>query len=689
MSRPLLIACLTSLPAAGLAQQAPVTPPAPAPLAAPAYPAPQEALLPNGMRLIVLSLPRQPLLSLTLTVPAGSAFDPADHEGTADLMAGLLPKGAGNRTAADLERLVEQSGASLSASADPDALTLHGDFLSDHAALAIGLFADMIVRPTFAESEVDSLKQRTVAALQEGLEDPGNLGARIFLLATYRKHPYARRPTPQSVAALTRADVQAFHRARVRPASATLTLAGNITLAEARRLTILAFGGWKGLRPAGLAAVPLGPLPNGIVLVHKGGATEASVIIGGPTFAAGDSGYYAAMVLDRILGDPRSGRLARTLAGEKGWARIAGSSLLRTSRLGLFQASAVVPTEAADSAVREILAQFATLRTDLVPARELERARDGVAGTFALEQQTAAQLSASTGLTRSLGLPATYLSTFRRRITGITAAQVRATARRVVPENSTAIVVVGDGARLYRALAALRPTQLFAADGRPLRPEDVEPRQVPLTISAAGATARTDSMVIVAQGVSVGLQVSEVARAGDSVVYTERTSIGTAISQRTTVVFDTAGRMRSLTQNGKVREQETRIVLRYAGGRVQGDAQVVGAQGPQRFTVDTAVSAAIIDDNAIQAVLPYLQWGLNQEWQFEVFASGENQSRTMTLTSADIVRVNVPAGQFEAYRADLHGASQPVSFYVTTAAPHRIVRVALSGSPIEFMAINP
>ncbi len=683
----LLALCLAPLPGM-LRAQSPVEPPAPAALAVPAYPAPQEALLPNGLRLVVLPLPRQPVISLTLTVPAGSAFDPVELEGTADLMAGLLTKGAGDRSGVEIERAVLQAGGSLSATADPDVLTIQADFLSDHAALAFGLLGDMVLRPSLTDAELAPLRARTTAALEQGLADPATLGARIFLLATYRKHPYGRRPTPSSVAAITREDLQAFHRARVRPAGSTLTVAGNITLAEVRRLATGALGGWKGLRPTGLTATPLGPLPASIILVHTGGATEASIIAGGPTFAASDSSYYAALVFNRILGDARVGRLNRSLGAEHGWASIAGSSFLRTARLGLFQASAVVPTDVADSAVREMLVQFDRLRTELVPARELERAREGVAGVFALEHQSAAQLGAGTAEARALGLPATYLSTFRRRVSAVTAAQVRTAARRSVPAGSMAIVVVGDGARLYRTLSAVRPTLLFAADGRPLRPEEVEPRTLPFAVNAANAVTRSDSMVIIAQGATVGLQVSEVARAGDSLVYTERTSIGTAISQLTTVVFDTAGQMRSLTQTGKVREQETRIVMRYAGGRVRGEAQVAGTDGPRRFTVDTTVAAGIVDDNAIQALLPYLNWGLNTQWRFDVFASGENRIRPMTLTSADIVQVTVPAGRFEAYRVDLHGAAQVVSFYVTTTAPHRVIRVSLSGSPIEFLAIN-
>ena len=58
-------------------------------------------------------------------------------------------------------------------------------------------------------------------------------------------------------------------------------------------------------------------------------------------------------------------------------------------------------------------------------------------------------------------------------------------------------------------------------------------------------------------------------------------------------------------------------------------------------------------------------------------------------TAADITQVATPAGTFECYRADLEGGQQRVSFFVTTAAPHRIVRVELANSPVVFVAVSP
>ena len=71
-----LLAMLALAPAALIAQQATVEPPAPAAIRTGTLPAVQETVLANGLKLVVLSLPRQPVLSVTLSLPAGSVFDP-------------------------------------------------------------------------------------------------------------------------------------------------------------------------------------------------------------------------------------------------------------------------------------------------------------------------------------------------------------------------------------------------------------------------------------------------------------------------------------------------------------------------------------------------------------------------------------------------------------------------------------
>jgi predicted Zn-dependent peptidase len=687
---------LESLLATGLAVYAPALlaqfpsePPQPGPVVAFPLVPPKEVLLANGLRLLVVEQPRQPVISITLSMPAGTAFDPKDKEGTADLLGRLITRGAGERSAAELAAAIESVGGSLGAVTDPDALSIQADVLSSKAALAFDLIADMVLRPALDSAELMTAKQVVMATITTEPEDGSALASRVFLVGTYRQHPYARRPVPGSIASITRADLEAFRLARMRPAGSVLVIAGDITLAEAQRLATKALANWKGVRPPPLPVIIPAPAPPTIYLIHRGGAQTANIILGNTTFAGSDTTYYAAAVLNRILGEGRRSRMVRSLAEEHGWSLSTGSGFQRTARLGLFQATAEVPTQVADSTIREMKVQLEKLRTDLVPARELDRARESLSGEFTLRLQTMAQTAAALSQARMVGVPTSYLTAYRTRIGRVSAAAVRGVARRVFDPAMMTLVVAGDAARLYGPLSAMGSVRIFAPNGRPLLEKDITPTTGQLAFDVQRLQPRTDSLVIVAQGQPVGLQVAEISRGGDSVVYTERTSLGPQLNQITRLVFDSAGRMRRLDQTGRVRGHDTKIALTYGAGRVKGQAQVLDSIGsPRIVAVDTAIAPATIDDNALVALLPTLPWALNTRWTIPVFASGESRVRKVTLTVADIEPVRTPAGDFEAFRADLEGASQAVSFYVTTTAPYRLVRIALTGSPVEFLAIS-
>jgi zinc protease len=684
MKRALLLTLL--LPGTLLAQF-PTQPPASLPTVPPRDLKVTESVLPNGLRLVVIPQ-KHPVLSIALTIPAGTVYDPPGKEGVADLLTRLLPRGAGARSASDIAATIENLGGSLAVADDPDAMTLQVDLTANHAATGFELLADMVTRPMLDSTLLAGYRQEALGRLALEQEDPATIASRVFLIGTYRQHPYGRRPTPQSVRTIQHKDIVAFFRARVRPTGAVLVVSGDITPATATQLATRSLAAWKGVRGAPLPAAVPGPTPPTIYLLHQGGERTANIILGNTTFAATDSSYATAAVLNQVLGETSGSRLNQVLGVERGWTDAVQSAFLRTARLGLFQVTVETPTSVADSTVREIERQLELLRNELVPARELDRAKEAARGTAALRVQTVSQLSATMARLRVAGLPASSFSSTAAQINKVTAAQVRALARRVFAQDNLVLVVAGDAAKLYEPLRTLGAVRIFAADGRPLSPADVQPKDAALRFDTTAMTPRIDSLAILSQGQVIGLQVAQLSRGPDSVGYSERTTLGPQFNQTTSVTLDRAGRMRQVEQTGTVRGQNTRISLRYAGTRVKGEARVMAAEGPKTLAVDTDVPPAVLDDNAIQAMLPWLDWGINRRWTLPVFASGENLVRNQTLTVSNIETVRTPAGDFEVYRADLDGGPQSVSFYVTTATPHRLVRMTVEGSTLEFVAVN-
>jgi zinc protease len=222
------IALLTlTLPAQA---QYPKTPPPAGPLQPAPFPPFQEAVLPNGLRIVVVESHKQPIVSIALAFPAGGFHDPVGKEGLASMTAGLLTKGAGTRSADQIAEAIEGAGGSLGAGAGGDFLTLSASVLTTSLPLAFELMGDAVLRPSFPEKEVELLRTQTLSGLEAQKSQPASLASKAFREAIYGNLPYARNQSPASVKAITRQDILAFHNQRLKPGGALLVVAGDAVI---------------------------------------------------------------------------------------------------------------------------------------------------------------------------------------------------------------------------------------------------------------------------------------------------------------------------------------------------------------------------------------------------------------------------------------------------------------------------
>jgi zinc protease len=386
------------------------------------------------------------VLSLTLAVHGGAIHDRAGKVGTGDLVANLLTKGAGSRTAEQVSEAIERVGGSLSASAGQDFLSISATVLRDDRELAMSLMADAVLRPTFPASEIALAKQQTLSALELERSQPDAIAARHFAGALYGEHPYGRRATEETVDAITRDDLLAFHRSRVRPHQGLLVLAGAIDSTEAHRLVAMHFANWQGELPFN---PPVRPAPQRqraeILLVHRPGSVQANILVGNTAWMPTDTRSYALALGNQVLGGAADSRLFTILREEKGWTYGAYSGVTRYRGLGNFRASAEVRNEVADSALIELMMQLRRLSTELVPIDEFERQKQSIIGRFPLQIETATQVAAQVANSRLLNLATDYVQTYRQRLAAVTREQVQAAARSGMRADAALIVVVGVG----------------------------------------------------------------------------------------------------------------------------------------------------------------------------------------------------------------------------------------------------
>ena len=209
-----------------------------------------------------------------------------------------------------------------------------------------------------------------------------------------------------------------------------------------------------------------------------------------------------------------------------------------------------------------------------------------------------------------------------------------------------------------------------------------------LPVDASKLTPHRDSLVVFLGGQPRGASVIELKRRGDTLVVSELTSIGTLMRQETTVDLDAQGRMQRVHQTGMIRDVQASIDIRYVAGHVTGQVQAVTAEGPKQVAVDTTVPPGTVDDNALQALLPSLPWAEGASWTFPMYSAGSGTLTEMQLKVVAVETVMVPAGAFDAYRANLTGGATEVSFLVMRQAPHTVLKVETVGAPIKFEFVS-
>ena len=667
----------------------PTRPPAPARIRPVRFPPFLEEALPNGMTLLLVENHEEPTLSISLSFRAGSAYDPAGKEGVAALVAELLTKGTPSQNAEQIAEAIESVGGSIGASANDDFLTVAADVLSDHADLAFALLGDVTRRATFPDQELELARTRFLSSLAVELSQAGNVAARAFTKEIYGRNPYGRNSSAAAYKAITRDDIVSFAGRRLRPGGSLLVIAGDITLPRARELATQAFGGWRGGAPAS-AAFPAPPSKRGtdILLVNRPGSVQSNIVIGNTTFPPTDTGYYPARIALHVLGGGSDSRLFTILREQKSWTYGSYAALRRNRGLGYWQATFEGRTEVSDSALLELLHQIDRLRTEAIPDSELTATKGFLIGSFPLTIETPRQIAGVVTTARLLGLPPDYVQRYRERLAAVSARRARAAAQRVIHRDALTIVVVGDAKALYERLKAIAPVRLVDIEGKPTDPADLNPKGGPVALDRSQIVARSDSFQALVQGNAFGAQTAKVDVSGDSIVYSESTTIG-PFQQQSRVVLNGDLSMRHTDQTGTVQGQHTETHLTYAGGRVKGTAMSPQPGGtPKTITVDTTIAAGTVDDNALGLLLPALPLEQGKTFNLNVFSTGEGTTKVVSVKVAAVENVAVPAGNFPAYRLELSGMQLPIVMHVTQQAPRRLVRVAPTGAPLVFELVK-
>ncbi|HEY2432140.1 MAG TPA: pitrilysin family protein [Vicinamibacterales bacterium] len=410
--------------------------------------------LANGLQVVAVSHHEQPAVTLRLIVRAGAAQDPDGKPGVADLAAALLDQGTATRSAEQIADGIDSIGGALSTGAGLDLSYINVVVLKDSFDVALNLVADLAQHPAFAPEEIERQRQQALSGMRVSYDDPEFLANAVFDRLVFGAHPYGRPQggTPETLVAVTRADLIAFHRRWFGANNAILAIVGDVTPDEAFAGAGRAFGSW--VRAAADAPRPADPPTPArrLVIVDKPGAVQTEIRVGNLAIPRRNDDYMALDLAAKVLGGEGANRLHRVLRSERGLTYGASADFNALKQSGDIVARTNTRSETTGETLRLMVDEVWKLILHRVGTRELQGAQQYLTGSFPLTIETPSQIALQILNGLFYGLNMNELQTYRERVSAVSVEDVLRVARNYLHPDQLTIVLVGDASAFVRQL---------------------------------------------------------------------------------------------------------------------------------------------------------------------------------------------------------------------------------------------
>jgi predicted Zn-dependent peptidase len=435
-------------------------------------PRPRETKLANGLTVLVLEQHKLPTVAFTLWVRTGALADPQDLPGLAKATAEMLREGTTHRTSAQIAADVDGLGASLMASAEfgADTSTVSASGLSESTERLLELMSDVVLNPTFSSEEFAIYQKRQLAQVEQMRSRPGFLAQERFHKVLYGDFAASIvSATPESLKAISTAQLKDFHDRYYVPNNALLGVVGDVQFDQVVSLIQKSFGAWKShpVTPPELGKISP-PAPTKITLVDRPDSVQTNILAGDFAVRRADPDFIPLTVMNRVLGGGPSARLFLNLREKHGYTYGAYSSFTSDIYPGAWRANTEVRNAVTDGSLHELMEEFKRIRTKPVPEAELDEARRSLVARFALDLEQPTTLLSFYMTANYFRLPQDYWDRYPEEVAKVSPEVVEQAARKYVDLDHLQIVCVGDGKQIKDTLKKYGPVEVYDADGKRL-----------------------------------------------------------------------------------------------------------------------------------------------------------------------------------------------------------------------------
>jgi zinc protease len=378
---------------------------------------------------------------------AGSIDEPPDRAGLAALTASLLTRGTESRTFAQLSEEIESVGAALSFASTGHTTRFTTKCLVEDLPLLMEILTDCLFHPTFPERYLERRRGEVITAIEQRQHNTEAMASLRFGEELYRDHPYGRSQLgyTDTIARITRDDVQAFYRTHFGGQEMAAIIVGAIPATAGLDILQKALGEWRGAGPVRTSLAPVKPIdaPRRTFTAIPG-KSQSDVVLGWMALTRRDPDFLTAYLANCVLGQfGMMGRLGQHVREEAGLAYYAYSSLEAGIGPGPWALIAGVAPPDVDRAVEAMLDQVVRLRSELIGPAELADNIAYIVDSLPLRLEGNEGIAAQIANMEIFQLGLDYLQRFPTLISAISAKEVRAVTQRLTDPEAFVLSVAG------------------------------------------------------------------------------------------------------------------------------------------------------------------------------------------------------------------------------------------------------
>ncbi|MFC8915594.1 M16 family metallopeptidase [Streptomyces sp. NPDC047821] len=430
-----------------------------------AFPAPERGTLDNGLTVLRCHRPGQQVVAVEIFLAAPLEAEPQGLDGVATIMARALSEGTDKHSAEEFAAELERCGATLDAHADHPGVRISLEVPVSRLTKALGLVAEALRAPAFADSEVERLVRNRLDEIPHEIANPSRraamqLSKELFPADSRMSRP--RQGSEETVARIDASAVRAYYEAHIRPATATAVVVGDLTGVDLDAVLADTLGAWTGDMAEPRPVPPVTADDTGrVVIVDRPGAVQTQLLIGRIGADRHDRVWPAQVLGTYCLGGTLTSRLDKVLREEKGYTYgvRAFGQVLRSGPEGngaaMLAISGSVDTPNTGPALDDLWKVLRTLAAEGLTDAERETAVQNLVGVAPLKYETAASVAGTLADQVEQHLPDDYQAQMYARLAETGTVEATAAVVSAFPTDRLVTVLVGDAAQIKEPVEAL------------------------------------------------------------------------------------------------------------------------------------------------------------------------------------------------------------------------------------------